>query len=58
MGLGCCGIGAFEQEQCDQLFDLDGQEEFVVYTTPVGTLRESDKDAEQAFYRFVQEEGL
>lgn len=58
IGLGCCGIGAFEQKLCDSLFGLDGREEFIGYTTPVGTLRDSDREAEQAFYRFVQDEGL
>lgn len=57
-GLGTCGIGAFSHEVCNELFGLDGEEEYVVYTAPVGTVRESDRSAEQAFYRFVEEEGL
>ena len=57
-GLGTCGIGAFSHEVCNELFGLDGEEEYIVYTAPVGTMRESDRDAEQAFYRFVEEEGL
>ena len=58
LGLGCCGIGAFSHERCAELFELDGVEEYIVYTTPVGTVREQDKESEQAFYRFVEEEGL
>ena len=58
LGLGTCAIGAFSHERCAQLFELDGEEEYIVYTAPVGTARESDQAAEQAFYRFVEEEGL
>lgn len=57
-GLGTCAIAAFSHEVCNQLFGLDGEEEYIVYTAPVGTRQESDRDAEQAFYRFVEEEGL
>lgn len=57
-GLGTCAIAAFSHEVCNELFELDGAEEYIVYTAPVGTLRESDREAEQAFYRFVEEEGL
>ena len=58
IGVGGCAIAAFQDEVCNELFDLDGEEEFVVYTMPVGTIRESDKKEEQAFYQFVEDEGL
>lgn len=58
LGLGCCGIGAFSHELCAKIFGLDGEEEYIVYTSPVGTIREFDKTAEQAFYQFVSDEGL
>ena len=58
IGMGCCGIGAFSHEKTAKIFELDGKEEYIVYTTPVGTIREKDKEAEQAFYQFVQDEGL
>lgn len=58
LGLGCCAIAAFEHEECCQLFELDGEEEYIVYTVPVGTVRDKDRDAEKAFYSFVDEEGL
>ena len=58
LGLGTCGIGAFCHEDCAALFGLDGEEEYVVYTAPVGTVRAQDQAREQAFYRFVEEEGL
>ena len=58
LGLGTCGIGAFDDEVCTKLLGLDGDEEYIVYSAPVGTIREKDKAAEQAFYKFVEDEGL
>lgn len=58
LGLGCCAIAAFEHEKCCALFGLDGKEEYIVYTVPVGTIREKDREAENAFYSFVDEEDL
>ena len=58
LGLGCCAIAAFEHEISCKLFGLDGEEEYIVYTIPVGTIRDKDKEAENAFYSFVEEEGL
>lgn len=58
LGLGCCAIAAFAHETCCDLFGLDGKEEYIVYTIPVGTIRDCDKEAENAFYSFVEEEGL
>ncbi|MCF0107093.1 MAG: SagB/ThcOx family dehydrogenase [Holdemanella sp.] len=58
LGLGTCAIAAYDNRICDPLFELDGQEEFIVYTCPVGTISEKNKEAENAFYAFVKEEGL
>ena len=58
IGLGCCAIGAFSDERCNQLFGLDGEEEFMLYVVPVGTVRSCDKALEQSFYKFVEDEGL
>lgn len=58
LGLGCCAIAAFEHEYCCGIFGLDGEEEYIVYTVPVGTVRECDKESEQAFYKFVDEQNL
>ncbi len=58
LGLGTCGIAALSHEICRELFELDGENEFVVYAAPVGTVRPEDQAAEQAFYQFVQDEGL
>lgn len=57
-GLGACAIAAFSHEKANALFDLDGQEEYIAYTIPVGTVREQDSSREDDFYRFVREEGL
>lgn len=58
LGLGTCGIGAYDQALCDKTFRLDGEEEFVVYAETVGTVKPQDEQAEQAFYSFVEEQGL
>ena len=39
LNLGTCGIGAYDQNLCDTLFDLDGEEEYIIYTETVGTIR-------------------
>ncbi|MBW6515699.1 MAG: SagB/ThcOx family dehydrogenase [Candidatus Cloacimonetes bacterium] len=38
LGLGTCGIAAYDQEKIDQALQLDGDDEFVVYLAPVGKL--------------------
>lgn len=58
LGLGTCAIAAFDHERCCKLFGLDENEEYIVYASPVGSVRDSDREAEKAFYRFVEEEGL
>jgi SagB-type dehydrogenase family enzyme len=39
LGLGTCAIGAYDQEACDRLLGVDGDEEFTVYLAPVGRRR-------------------
>ena len=36
MGAGTCAIAAYDQEACDRLLGVDGDEEFTVYVAPVG----------------------
>lgn len=38
IGGGACAIAAFHQELMDQLVDVDGQDEFVIYLAPVGKI--------------------
>ena len=40
------------------MLEVDGEEEYPVYTMPVGTVSEANKEAEQEFYRFVREQNL
>lgn len=56
LGLGTCGIGAFSQSVCDEVFSFDGQEEYTVYAQPVGRYAASDAPKETEFYAFLNEE--
>ncbi len=38
IGLGTCAIASYNQELMDKLIDVDGEDEFVVYLSPVGKL--------------------
>ena len=58
LGLGGCAIGAVDGKYCDEVFGLDGENESIVYSMPVGTVSDNDKDKEQDFYAFVKEQGL
>ncbi len=58
LGLGTCAVAAFDRQICDSLFGLDGEEEFTVYASPVGTISAADQKHEKAFYQFVEDEGL
>ena len=58
LGLGTCAVAAFDRQICDSLFSLDGEEEFTVYASPVGTISAADQKHEKAFYQFVEDEGL
>lgn len=59
LGLGTCGIAAFAHDLCNKVFMLDGEEEYVVYTAPVGTIHAEDAEAEEiTTYGFVYEAGL
>lgn len=55
--LGACAIGALEGTIADRAFGLDGEEEYIFYAMPVGTIREKDRAKENEHYRFVEEEG-
>ncbi|MBN2604764.1 MAG: SagB/ThcOx family dehydrogenase [Bacilli bacterium] len=55
IGLGTCAIGAYEQAICDNLFQLDGEDEFIILCSPVGTIKKEDKEKELAFYAFLKE---
>jgi SagB-type dehydrogenase family enzyme len=56
--LGGCGIGSIDEKYCDQLFELDGKEEFMIYAMSAGTIRAEDQYKEDEIYAFVKEQGL
>lgn len=56
--IGTCGVAAYDNNVCDPLFELDGNEEFIMYTSPVGTISEKDIEKEDDIYSFVKEQEL
>ena len=39
LGLGTCAVGAYDQGAMDAIFELDGEDEYIVYLAPVGKLK-------------------
>lgn len=56
MNLGTCAIAAADTKIGTEMFSLDGEEEFVFYVAPVGTISEQNEEEEQSFYAFLKEE--
>ena len=56
--LGVCAVGAMDMKLGNALFELDGTEEFLVYSAACGTISEANAQAEQDFYAFVKKENL
>ncbi|MCL2671082.1 MAG: SagB/ThcOx family dehydrogenase [Clostridiales bacterium] len=54
LGLGTCAVAAFDNALSNALFALDGQEEYIIYTAPVGKVSPRDRDAELDFYAFLR----
>jgi nitroreductase len=36
LGLGSCCLAAFRQKKCDEILQLDGEEEYTIFACPVG----------------------
>lgn len=54
-GLGTCAIAAFRQAESDALLQVDGEEEFTVYVSPVGVKDPAkNKTGNNALYADVQ----
>lgn len=53
--LGSCAIGAVKSDICNRAFGLDGDEEFIFLSHPVGTVRPEDHQKELDFYAFIKE---
>lgn len=58
IGLGGCAVASVDGPGADRAFGLDGEEETIFYAMPVGTVNPDDREAEDAFYAFVRQEGL
>ena len=56
LGLGTCAIAAVDTDLASDLFSLDGKEEYIFYSAPVGTISDADEEEEQAFYAFLKED--
>jgi SagB-type dehydrogenase family enzyme len=41
IGAGTCAVGAFDQIKMNELLEVDGDDEFVIYMAPVGKISES-----------------
>lgn len=39
IGAGTCAIGAYDQDQMDDIVGVDGKDEFVIYAAPVGKVK-------------------
>lgn len=55
-GLGTCAVAAYDGEYCQNLFGLDGEEEYIVYAAPVGKINPQDHYKEQDIYAFLKKE--
>ena len=42
IGAGTCAIGAYDQVKMNELLEVDGEDEFVIYMAPVGKIRRGD----------------
>ena len=56
--IGTCAIGSVNPPLCDQIFELDGVEEFSFYGATVGMISESNAQAEKDIYAFVKRDNL
>lgn len=53
--LGTCAIAAVDTPAGSALFGLDGQEEYIFYAAPVGTISAKNEAEEQSFYAFLND---
>lgn len=52
--IGTCAIAAMDYRTASELFSLDGEEEFIFYSAPVGTVSQENEEKEQEFYAFLK----
>jgi len=51
MNLGCCTVGAFLDDELNQLLDVDGTNEAVIYIVVVGGIKRSLSESIRSFHR-------
>jgi SagB-type dehydrogenase family enzyme len=54
--LGTCAVGAFDRIPCDAMFGLDGEDEFTILASPVGTVPALKEAPVPTFYAFEKHE--
>ena len=54
--LGTCAIAAVNVDYASNAFNLNQEEEFIIYSAPIGCVNPLNKADEQAFYAFLNEE--
>ncbi len=52
--LGGCAVGYIDQALCDEAFELDGQEEFIFYAFPLGTIQKDPKQVDKDPYALIK----
>lgn len=58
LGLGGCAIGSIGEDVCNEAFGLDGDEEFIFLSHPIGRVKDEDHQKELDFYSFVHDYDL
>ena len=59
LNLGTCGVAAFSHDLCNKILGLDGENEYVVYAAPAGTVNPSHAASEErSTYSFVYNKEL
>ena len=58
LGIGGCAIGAIQEDCSNEVFGLDGDEEFIFLAHPIGKIAAEDHQKELDFYAFVHDYDL
>lgn len=52
--VGGCALASYNQKYCDNLFNLDGTDEFVIYAHVIGKTKENDEEEKKHFFSIHQ----
>jgi len=55
INLGGCGVGYIDQAILDQAFELDGQNEYIFYAFPIGTIKVDPNLSSKDPYTFIKQ---